>query len=387
MAESTRQESSTRGLQVRKIPIAEPEVSRVDIEYVTKALRSGWISGKGIYVDEFERRFAEWVGAEYAIATSSGTSALHLALAALGIGAGDEVIIPAFSMIAIPFAVSYTGARSRLVDSEDLTWNMDPPSVEEKLTRKTRAIVAMHTYGHPVDMDPIMDIAGKHELHVLEDAAEAHGAEYKGRKVGTIGEIGCFSFYSNKIITTGEGGMVVTSDSKLAARARLLRDMAFGKDSLHRFEHQCVAYNYRLTNIQAALGLAQLERVEHFIEERRARAKVYDDLLGSLEGIRLPPEASWAKNVYWMYSILVDEKDYGLNRDRLIERLGTRGIETRPFFVPVHQQPAYAELYRSEAYPESEMLARTGLNLPSGNTLTVKQVECVAKTIASLCRR
>lgn len=371
-------------MERERIPIAQPAISKHEIAYVKEALRSGWISGKGKYVEEFEQKFAEWIGSEYAIATSSGTSALHLALASLGITSNDHVIIPAFSMAAIPFAVAYTGAGPVLADSEESTWNVDPSSIEQELTNRTKAIMVMHTYGHPADMDPISEIARKHELHVVEDAAEAHGAEYKGRKVGTIGDIGCFSLYANKIITTGEGGMITTSDNDLADRIRLLRDMAFRKDPLHRFVHECIAFNYRLTNIQAAVGIAQLERIEKFIEERRRKATLYTSLLKETKGITTPPESAWAKNVYWMYSVLVNEKEYGINRDQLIIALAREGIEARPFFTPVHLQP-FAKAWRTgETYPRAERLGNTGLNLPSGNTLTSSQVKSVAEAIATL---
>jgi len=370
-----------------RIPIAQPAVSEIDVSKVEQALRSGWISGRGQCVKEFEERFAEWVGAEYAVASTSGTSALHLALSAAGISEKHEVIIPAFSMAAIPFAVSYTGARATLVDSEGETWNLDPNQLVEKISARTRALVVMHTYGHPAEMDPVLDIARAHDLVVVEDAAEAHGAEYKGRKVGGIGDIACFSFYANKIITTGEGGMVVTSNRQLAERARLLQNMAFRDTVAHRFEHECVAFNYRLTNLQAALGLAQLERIEQFITGRRERAAEYNARLKNVPGIQLPPEKPWAKNVYWMYSILVDKESYGLSRDELIAKLEAQGIESRPFFTPIHKQPFAEQHYRGQSYPTSERLAENGLNLPSGNTLTSDQVETVTNAISTLSRK
>jgi perosamine synthetase len=368
----------------RRISLAEPEISEQDIMQVTRALRSGWVSGSGRYVGEFEERFAEWCGAKYGVATSSGTAALHLALVTLRVRPSDEVIIPAFSMGAIPFAASYVGARIVLVDSDDSTWNMNPALVEEKITKRTKAIIAMHTYGHPVDLGPIREVGKKRHIFVVEDAAEAHGAEYKGKKVGSLGDVGCFSFYANKIITTGEGGMLITSNRLLAERARSLRNMAFKGDPLRRFEHASVAFNYRLTNIQAALGLSQLRRANRFIKERRMRAQRYNELLDSIEGVTIPPQMNWAKNVYWMYSILIDEKTYGLRRDSLLRKLEQHGIETRPFFVPVHMQPAFKGYFGKKAYPCAERLATTGLNLPSGNTLTTKQVERVAHTVISL---
>lgn len=369
-----------------KVPIAEPMIGNNDIDAVSSAVSSGWISGRGKYVTSFEKEFGNWLGVPNVIACSSGTSALHLALASLEIGKEDEVVIPALSMGAIPFAVCYTGAKIVLVDSELETWNMDPFQVHEKVTSRTKAIICMHTYGHSVDLDPLLTLGDEKNVVLIEDAAEAHGAEYRGRKVGTIGEIGCFSFFANKIITTGEGGAVVTSNEDLAEKARILRDMAFSKDLSRKFLHEHIGFNYRMTNMQAALGVAQLERIQQFIELRRKNAKLYNSLLSKVKGITTPPEATWAKNVYWMYSILV-EPEYGLTRDELMLELSKRGIESRPFFVPINQQPVFAKTYGREKYPIAERLSRSGLNLPSGNTLTEQQVEYVASVISSVNRQ
>lgn len=372
----------------RKILVAEPMLAEEDVERVAEAIRSGWISGRGRFVEQFEAGFAKWLGTHYAVATSSGTSALHLALATLGIGPGSEVIIPTFSMAAIPFSVSYTGAKPVLVDSEASTWNIDPKKIEEKITPKTKAIVVMHTYGHPADMDPILEVSRKHDLYVVEDAAEAHGAQYKSRKVGAIGDIGCFSFFANKIITTGEGGMVVTSDSEIAERARILRDMAFSRDPSRKFLHEFIGFNYRMTNMQAALGTAQLRRIDEFIDIRRKNAHAYNALLEHVEGVSRPPEASWAKNVYWMYSILVSKDRYGTSREDLMRSLQeSYGVETRPFFVPVHRQPPYLDLGGGENFAIAEDLSVSGLNLPSGNTLTTNQVQYVADAIVTLGKK
>lgn len=372
----------------KKIPIAEPMLIEQDVKQVAEAIKSGWISGRGPFVKKFEDEFAKWLGIDYGVTTSSGTSALHLALVTLEVGPEDEVIIPAFSMGAIAFAVSYTGAKPVLVDSEWSTWNIDPKKIKEKVTRRTKAIIVMHTYGHPSDMDPILEVSSKCGLYVVEDAAEAHGAQYKGKKVGTIGDIGCFSFFANKIITTGEGGMIVTRDPKLAEGARILRDMAFEKDPSRKFLHKSIGFNYRMTNMQAALGSAQLKRIDEFIKIRRRNAKLYNTLLQGVEGISRPPEANWAKSVYWMYSILVDKKSYGISHEQLMNFLAQKyGIETRPFFVPIHLQPAYGSLYSGKNFPISEELSISGLNLPSGNTLTPDQVKYVASAIISLHRR
>jgi perosamine synthetase len=368
-----------------KIPIAEPKLDRHDAEIVSTAILSGWISGRGKYVVNFEEELANWLGCKNVISCSTGTAALHLALASLRLTKTDEVIIPAFSMGAIPFAVAYTGANILLADSEMQSWNVDPQQIEQALTKNTRAIIAMHTYGHPVDLDPILKLCQARGVALIEDAAEAHGAEYKGKKVGTIGNIGCFSFFANKIITTGEGGAVATSDAKLAGMAKTLRDMAFSADLSKKFLHEFIGYNYRMTNMQAALGSSQLGRVEEFIKRRRQNARLYNDLLTGLPGITTPPEQTWAKNVYWMYSILVDEQ-FGLTRDELMIELSKKGIETRPFFVPVHEQPVFQKVCGNKKYPFAERLSRTGLNLPSGNTLTDQQVDYVASMIRSLKR-
>ncbi len=366
-----------------RIPMASPALGEKEIEYVTAAVKSGWISSLGQYVTEFENKFSKYCGAKYGVTTSSGTTALHLALAVLGIRPSDEVIIPDLTMIATANAVRYTGARPVAVDSESETWNMDATKLEAKITSKTKAIMPVHTYGHPADMDAILESARKHELFVVEDAAEAHGAEYKTRRVGGLGDVGCFSFYANKIITTGEGGMLVTNDEKIAEKARLLKDQAYEKK--RRFWHQQVGFNYRLTNLQAALGLAQFERINEFVETRRKNAHLYNSLLADVECLRLPPEAEWAKNVYWMYSILVQE-GYGLSRDALIAKLTEAGIESRPFFFPVHLQPAYSDFFNKASYPVAQCLSDTGLNLPSGNTLTEREITRVCETIRSLAK-
>jgi perosamine synthetase len=369
-----------------KIPIAVPCLDGNEIEYVKDCLSSSWISSKGKYVIAFEEKFAEYVGAKYGITVSNGTVALHLALATLGIGPGDEVIIPTFTMIAAANVVQYTGAKPVLTDSDPKNWNINPNEIEKKITEKTKAIMVVHLYGHPADMDPLMKIARDHNLYVIEDAAEAHGAEYKRRKVGAIGDIGCFSFYANKIITTGEGGMLVTNDEKIADKARKLRDQAYNMKMRKWLIHDEIGYNYRMTNIQAAIGVAQLERIESFIRIRRENAQLYNSLLGGIPGITLPPEEAWAKNVYWMYTILVDENKFGLSRDELMCELEKYGVETRSVFYPIHLQPPYKNKFRGEKYPVAEDLSKKGINLPSGNTLTKEQVEYIANLIKSLKR-
>lgn len=372
--------TSARSRRVEKmIPVCEPKLGKKELEYVTDCVRTNWISSKGKYITEFEEKFSKYCGAEYGIATCNGTTALHLALASIGVKAGDEVILPTFTMIATANSITYTGAKPVLVDSEPETWNIDPTKIEEKITKKTKALMLMHTYGHPVDIDPILELAEKRDLYVIEDAAEAHGAEYKGKRVGALGDAGCFSFYANKILTTGEGGMVVTNNEKIAEMARLLRDQAFEPK---RFLHRYVGFNYRMTNLQAAIGVAQMDLIDESVETRRRNAKRYNSLLKDVPGITLPPEALWAKNVYWMYTVLVEDS-FGMKRDELMAYLKEKGVDSRSAFYPVHTQPVYAKHYKGEKYPVAEELGRKGINLPSGNTLTEDQIKFVADTIAS----
>jgi perosamine synthetase len=365
------------------IPVCEPFLEGKELEYVTDCLKTNWISSQGKYIEEFEDKFANYCGCKYGISTTSGTTAIHLALASLGIGPNDEVIVPTFTMISTVFAIIYTGATPVLVDAEPETWNIDVARIEERVNDKTKAILPVHIYGHPCDMEPIMEVARKYNLWVIEDAAEAHGAEYKGRKAGSIGQVNCFSFYANKIITTGEGGMVVTSDEKIAEKARALKDLAHSKQK--RFLHTDLGFNYRMSNIQAAIGLAQFEKIDELVERRRAHAYLYNSLLKDVGGIKLPPEKEWAKNVYWMYSILVEDR-FGMSRDELMGKLKEKGIDTRRFFIPIHQQPVFADrnLFAGESYPVSEAFSKKGLYLPSGSGLTREQIEYVCRVIKQL---
>jgi len=366
------------------IPVCTPFIGEKELEYVVDCIKTNWISSKGKYVEEFEDKFAKYCGCKYGITTTNGTTALHLALVSLGVGKGDEVIIPAFTMIATAFAVIYCGAKPVLVDAEPETWNIDVKKIKEKITDKTKVIMPVHIYGHPCDMDPIMKLARERNLYVIEDAAEVHGAEYKGEKAGGIGNIGCFSFYANKIITCGEGGMVVTNDKKIAEKARLLKDLSFPKEK-RIYKHSEVGYNYRMTNIQAAIGLAQLERVDELIECRIRNAHLYNTLLGDVEGITLPTEKKWAKNVYWMYSILIED-EFGMNRDNLMNELKEKGIETRPFFIPMHEQPVFHDmcLFEGEKYPVAEELARKGMYLPSGSGLKEEEIKYICDVIKNI---
>jgi len=365
------------------IPVCEPTLSGNEMEYVAHCVRTNWISSIGDYVRRFEAAFAEACGTQYGVACANGTVALHLALATLGLEPGDEVIIPAFTMIATANAVTYLSCRPVLVDSELETWNMDINQVEDKITPRTRAIIPVHTYGHPVDMDGLNDIARRHSLWVVEDAAEAHGALYKGRPAGSLGDAASFSFYANKIITTGEGGMVTTNHEEIARLAWNLRDHAFSTE--RHFWHKFIGFNYRMTNLQAAIGLAQTEQMATFVAQRRANAAYYTELLSDIPGLVTPPEAEWATNVYWMYGILI-KPEFGLTRDELRRALAEHGIETRTFFIPMHVQPVYYPQYKGERYPRAEQLCREGMYLPSASSLTREEMEYIVETIREVRR-
>ncbi len=365
-------------LSSRIIPVCEPTLGGNEAKYVLDCIESNWISSAGKYIPAFEEKFAAECDCKYGVACCNGTVALHLALAALGLEPGDEVILPTFTMIATINAVTYTGATPVLIDSEPCTWNMDVEQLADKISPKTKVIIPMHTYGHPVDMDPVMELADQHGLFVLEDAAEAHGAEYKGRRAGGLGHASGFSFYANKVITTGEGGMITTNDAKLADLTTNLRDHAFSSE--RHFWHKFVGFNYRMTNLQAAVGLAQVEQMAQFVESRRRNAALYSRLLDEIPGIVTPPETEWAKNVFWMYSILVED-EFGMNRDQLRAYLARYGIETRTFFIPMHLQPIYYEAFKGQRYPVSEMLCQRGFYLPSASSLTTEQVRYIVDIV------
>ncbi|MHB8468116.1 MAG: DegT/DnrJ/EryC1/StrS family aminotransferase, partial [Acidimicrobiales bacterium] len=346
---------------------------------MSDVIQSGWISSASSYVTRFEDEFSRFCGARHGVAVTSGTTALHLALAALDIGPGDEVILPVLTHIACLNAVRLVQATPVLVDCSPATWGVDPDAVENAITPRTRAIMVVHLFGHPVDVDPIVAVASARGIAVIEDAAQAHGAEYKGRRAGSLGTAACFSFYANKIITTGEGGMVVTDDDALASRLRKLRDQAYEPD--RRFLHREVGFNYRLTGIQGAFGLAQMESLEEFVRIRRQNAVSFNSRLGELVGIGLPPEAPWAKSVYWMYTVLVDPKQFGESSVALGRYLRENGVDSRPLFVPLHQQPAYDGWFAPRSFAVAEHLAAQALSLPSGNELTTYEVARVAVLI------
>ncbi len=368
------------------IPVCEPLLGDKELEYVANAVKTNWISSAGKYVEEFERKFAAYCGCKYGVTTTSGTTALHLALAALGIKRGDEVIVPTYTMAASVMAIVYVGATPVLVDAEPDTCNMDVTKIEAKISGRTKAIMPVHIYGHPCDMDPIIDIAKKYNLYLVEDAAEAHGALYKGRKAGSMSDFGCFSFYANKIITTGEGGMVVTDNEKLAERARRLKDLAHSKEE--RFVHTDIGFNFRMTNLQAAIGVAQLERIDELREMRRQNAADYNKRLKDIPGVRTPVEREWAESVYWMYAIVIED-EFGLSRDKVMKELEKRGIQTRAFFVPMHVQPCFLNmgLFKGETYPVAEELGRNGLYLPSSSGLTKEQKDYICESIGDIQRQ
>lgn len=390
------------------IPVNQPLIAKNVKKYVSECIETGWISSAGKYVQKFEQEFADFLGVKNAITTTSGTTALHLALASVNVGPGDEVIIPTLTMIAVPYAILYTGAFPALVDVDSNIFNIDPNKIREFINNKCRfdqknktllnthtgrtvkAILPVHLYGHPCDMDEITAIAKEYHLLVIEDAAEAHGAIYfsqrnrkKGHYTGTLGDTGCFSFYANKIITTGEGGMFVTNNDLFAQRARLLKDLAHSPEK--RFLHTDLGFNYRMTNLQAAVGVAQLEEINRYIKIKRKMASTYERLLKGVRGITLPVEKKWARNVYWMYSVLIEE-DFGLSRDEFIIRLRENGVDTRTFFIPVHQQPVFSQNqeFPNGSFPVSEELSRKGLYLPSGLALTEDQIHTVCEKIKEI---
>lgn len=363
------------------IRVAQPVLDGREREYVCEALDRGAISGYASpYIEQFEQGFAGYCGCSDGIAVSSGTAALHLAMAAIGIGRGDEVLVSTLTNMATFFAVHYLGATPIPVDIEADTLNLDPALLEEKITPRTRAILVVHLFGHPVDMAPILELSVKYHLKVIEDCAEAHGAEYYGKRVGSLGHIGCFSFYANKIITTGEGGMCTTSDQALAEKMRSLRSLAFG--SANKFMHTGVGFSYRLTNLQAAVGCAQLEKIETFIAMKRAIAQEYTRLLLHSSDLQLPVEKNYARNVYWMYHIILTGRATD-KRTGIMAQLAKDGIETRETFIPYNMQenlPLDSRTTRDDC-PRANSVAWRGLYLPSGPVLEPRDIAFVAERL------
>ena len=365
----------------RRIPVAAPLLNGNEKKYVMDCLESTWISSIGEYIDRFEAAFAGFCGVNHGIACCNGTAALHVALLAAGVGPGDEVIVPTLTFVATANAVAYCGARPVFVDSEPETWNLDPQQIEERITPRTRAIIAVHLYGHPADMDPILEIAQRHGLVVIEDAAEAHGATYKERRAGSIGHLAAFSFYGNKIITTGEGGMVTTQDTALAKKVRLLRGQGMAPERRYWFPIQ--GYNYRMTNIAAAIGLAQLENADWHLGRRRAIAAAYRQRLEGISGIVMQREKPWAHNAYWMSNIVLPDT-CPMTRDGLMRELEQAGIETRPFFHPLHDLPMYREPAQGGGFPVATRLGANGLSLPSFPALKSEDIDHICDTICGI---
>ncbi|TSA55955.1 MAG: DegT/DnrJ/EryC1/StrS family aminotransferase [Methylophilaceae bacterium] len=368
------------------LPVNTPLLDGNEKKYLSECIDAGWISSEGPFVERFERLFAEKVGRKHAIAVANGTAAIDASIEALNIWAGDEVIVPAFIIISCVLQIVRASGVPVLVDSDPITFNMDVSQIEAKITPRTKAIMVVHIYGLPVDIDPIMAIANKYGLAVIEDAAEVIGLTYRGRPCGSFGDISTFSFYPNKHITTGEGGMIVTNDDRLAEDCRSLRNLCFQPQK--RFVHERLGWNLRMTNMQAALGLAQLERLDEFVLRKRAMGARYTELLTALPGVQLPlARTDYAENIYWVYGLVLDEA-IGLDAEEAMKRLAAQGIGCRPFFCPMHQQPVLRRmgLFEGESYPVAERLYKQGFYIPSGLALTEAQMVMVASTLREIIR-
>ena len=368
---------------VWNVPLVSPALSGNELKYINECIATGWISSRGNFVERFEDSVREYVDAGFALSTSNGTLALQLAIQALGIGPGDEVIVPDFTFGASANAVMQCGATPVFADIDPVTWTLDPTAVSPLISERTRAIMPVHIYGHPCDMDPLMDMARRHNLRIIEDCAEAIGAEYKGRPVGSIGDVGCFSFFANKIVTTGEGGMVTTNNAEMHDRMRMLRD--HGMRPERRYWHVEAGTNARMTNLQAAIGVAQMERIHQFISSRDELAEKYTAALRDVPGVTPHLAAPWARKVCWLFTVRIVAEIAGLDRDGIIERLHKRGIETRAVFSPLHLQPAYAS-GRAGPCEQSVLLAGQGLSLPTSNDMPMIEALKVAHSIRDLAR-
>jgi len=369
-----------------KIPVANADLSGNEEKYVVQAIRSSWISSTGEFVTRFEKEFADLCGSGSAISVSNGTVALHLAMLGLNVRPGDEVIVPALTYIATANAVRYVGAEPVFVDVDPDTWCLDPRQIEGAITHRTKGILPVHLYGHPADMHAINHLAGVHGLWVVEDAAEAHLAKYRGKRVGSLATLGTFSFYGNKVLTCGEGGAVTVTDHQLEVRLRTLRGQ--GMDPQRQYFFPITGYNFRLTNLACALLCAQLERREEILDRRRAVFARYRTALGGIPGISFQPVADWAEPTPWLFCITVDQGEYGLSRDELADSLLERGIETRPFFRALHKLPPFREeaSRRNTHLPVTDRLSEAGLNLPTYNTLRDSDIDFVAEAIRTAAR-
>jgi len=363
------------------IPVNTPDLSERERDYLLNCIDSGWISSEGPFIKSFEEKFSEQVGRKHGISVANGSAALDVAVAALGIGPGDEVIMPTFTIISCPAAVVRAGAMPILLDSDPATWNMDIDQIEARITPRTRAIMVVHIYGLPVDVGPVLELAKRYGLYLIEDAAQMHGQTWDGKPCGSFGNISTFSFYPNKHVTTGEGGMIVTDDAELAERCRRLRNLCFIPE--RRFVHEELGWNYRMTNMQAALGLAQLERLDEFVARKRRMGARYNELLRDVPGLVLPPSGSaHAQSIYWVYGLLVEE-GFPFEADTVMRQLERRGIGSRPFFWPIHEQPVFLKKgwYAGERHPVAENMARRGFYVPSGLALQDDQQERVAEAL------
>jgi perosamine synthetase len=374
------------------IPVNEPVFGEREAEFTAECIRTGWVSSAGRFIEEFEQRWAAFCGMKYGVAVNNGTSALQLAVESVGLRPGDEVIIPAFTIISCALAVVHNGGVPVLVDCDPVTFGLDPRQLEARITPRTRAIMPVHLYGHPLDMDPVLAIASEHKLVVIEDAAEVHGAEYlagrhgkdpQWRRCGGLGDVSTFSFYANKLVTTGEGGMALTNDETVAERMRSQRNLCFRPE--RRFFHTELGNNFRLTNLQAAVGVAQIERIDAIVARKRWMGHQYTERLAGLSQLQLPVEQAWARAVYWMYAVVLDPAT-GMNAEEFARRLKNAGVETRPFFLGMHEQPALHRmgLFAGERYPVTDHIARQGLYLPSGLALTETQLDEVCAAVTAV---
>lgn len=366
------------------IPVSEPRLAGNEKKYLEECLDSGWISSEGPFVKKFEEHFAARVGRKFGIAVCNGSAALEVAVAALDLGAGDEIILPTFTIISCASAIIRAGAQPVLVDSEPTTWNMDPAKIEAKITPQTKAIMVVHIYGLPADMDPILAIAERHGLKVIEDAAEMIGQTYSDRACGSFGEISAFSFYPNKHVTTGEGGMLVTDDEELAQRCRDLRNLCFQAEN--RFVHEALGWNFRMSNLHAAVGLAQLEQLDCHVAKKRWIGNRYTELLENVPGLSLPlQQTAYAENIYWVYGVQIKD-EVAFDAKHAMRKLRQHDIGTRPFFWPMHEQPVFKKmgLFSQDSHAVAERLARRGFYIPSGATLTEEQIRRVADAISEV---
>jgi perosamine synthetase len=362
------------------IPVNTPLLSGNEKKYLLECIETGWISSEGPFVFQFEDAFSTYVDRQYGIAVSNGSAALDIAVKALGLGKGDEVIVPTFTIISPVQSIVTAGATPVLVDSDPITWNMDVNQIASKITSKTKAILVVHIYGLPVDIDPVLELCEEHGLYLIEDAAEMHGQTYKGRKCGSFGTISTFSFYPNKHITTGEGGMIVTNDEKLRDRCKKLRNLAFETKG-RRFVHEEIGWNYRMTNLQAALGIAQLEKIDTHILKKREIGNAYQNGLKDVEGFQLPlPRTNYAENIYWVFGLIAENQELC---EQTVRKLNEHQIGTRPFFWCMHEQPVFKKLglFNEESYPVAERMARNGFYLPSGIGLELVELSEVINNL------